>query len=250
VLTYRESSLSFLAHQTVPRLALLHEAQRISLLLEPLGVSRQQVLSARPFLAVSPSRQSKDSHYTQVLKQLEAQKSKQGRRGRIFGIAPGSVWGTKRWPANSYAHLISDLLDKDEYLQIVLIGSPAERQQSEQILTSVKNERFFDLVGHTKISDLPQLIATLDILVANDSSPLHYAAAVDTPTVAIFGATTPSLGFGPLAQKKVIVESPDPLPCRPCSDHGPQVCPLKHFDCMRTITVGAVRDAIDSLIKA
>ena len=58
------------------------------------------------------------------------------------------------------------------------------------------------------------------------AAPRHHS-----PTVAIFGPTVPSFGFGPLAAKSAIVED-DLLACRPCDRHGPQRCPLGHWKCM------------------
>jgi heptosyltransferase-2 len=82
------------------------------------------------------------------------------------------------------------------------------------------------------------------VLVTNDSAPLHLAQAVDTPTVAIFGSTVPSFGFGPRGPRDQVVEV-DGLPCRPCSAHGPPSCPLGHHLCMKSLSVQDVLHAIE-----
>ena len=83
------------------------------------------------------------------------------------------------------------------------------------------------------------IFSKLSGLVANDSAPIHYASAFDVPTLAIFGATVSAMGFSPLASHSVVVELPE-LECRPCSDHGPKICPLGHFKCMKDISADRV----------
>ncbi len=84
-------------------------------------------------------------------------------------------------------------------------------------------------------------------MVTGDSAPLHIAWAFDRPTVAIFGATTPELGFVPLTSRCRVVQV-EGLVCRPCSAHGPRECPLGHFRCMREITTEMVERACDELL--
>ena len=80
-----------------------------------------------------------------------------------------------------------------------------------------------------------ELIGRARLLVTNDSSPLHLASAMNTPTLAIFGPTVPEFGFGPLADLSVVAGVRD-LDCRPCDRHGPMRCPLTHWKCMRDQT--------------
>src|SRR5207237_1273107 len=82
------------------------------------------------------------------------------------------------------------------------------------------------------------------VLVTNDGAPLHFAQAVGTPTVAIFGSTAPSFGFGPRGPRDRVVEL-EGLPCRPCSAHGPPSCPLGHHRCMKSLRVEDVLQAIE-----
>jgi heptosyltransferase-2 len=64
--------------------------------------------------------------------------------------------------------------------------------------------------------------------------------------VALFGPTVPAFGFGPLATARRVAEVPM-LECRPCDTHGPRTCPLKHWRCMRDLTVAEVLDAVDAV---
>jgi heptosyltransferase-2 len=69
-----------------------------------------------------------------------------------------------------------------------------------------------------------------------------------TPVVALFGPTTPALGFGPLGEDDTALDRDDLL-CRPCAQPGPAVCPLEHHRCMRELDVAQVADALASIIR-
>jgi heptosyltransferase-2 len=220
-ITYEESRLSFLAHRRVPRVAVLHETQRISLLLEPLGVARAEMFTSRPSLTPAST----------VLS-LEIGQRTPGLG--LVGIAPGSVWGTKRWPVAHFIPMARILLERTDRTLLIL-GSQDELAAAAEMEQGLRDfgGRVINLAGKTSLDDLRGLYPQLDLLVSNDSSPLHYASAFQVPTLAIFGATVPALGFGPLAPHRMVAEVE--LECRPCSDHGPQVCPLGHFKCMKTL---------------
>lgn len=218
--TYDESHGAFFAQARVPRVAVLHEAQRISLLLEPLGISREQSFGAEPFLPKSSS--------AAVQEWLGAHHQP------FIAIAPGSVWGTKRWPVQHFIAMARMLLDKTS-ATLVILGSGDEVQAATEMSDSLAfaAPRVINLAGKTSLDDLRDVYPRLSLLISNDSSPLHYASAFQVPSLAIFGATVPGLGFGPLAPSSRVAEIS--LACRPCSDHGPQVCPLGHFRCMRDL---------------
>jgi ADP-heptose:LPS heptosyltransferase len=84
------------------------------------------------------------------------------------------------------------------------------------------------------------------LLITNDSSLLHIAAAVNTPVTAIFGSSVQEFGFTPFRVPAKVVESAD-VSCRPCSHIGRNHCPKKHFDCMQKISVTAVREQVEAL---
>ena len=72
---------------------------------------------------------------------------------------------------------------------------------------------------------------------------MHIAVAVGTPVIALFGATIPEYGFAPRGPRDVILETKG-LTCRPCSIHGGYTCPIKTFDCMRSITPEMVENKL------
>jgi heptosyltransferase-2 len=78
---------------------------------------------------------------------------------------------------------------------------------------------------------------------------LHFASAMGTPTIAIFGPTVPEFGFGPLAPRSSVLGITS-LACRPCDRHGPRRCPLGHWRCMREITPRHVAAAVKELLDS
>ena len=226
-ITYCESSGAVLSDEQVPRVSMFHEAVRIALLLEPLGIRREEILAAKPKLFPLPSSHKSLNLFNDAHK---------------VAMAPGSVWGTKKWPKEKYKQLAATIMEKSESV-LVLLGSKAELSDCGYIEDSLGDykERIINLCGETSLSELRAVYPHLDLVVANDSSAIHYAAAFEVPTVAIFGATVPEMGFGPLSPDCSVVETQN-LECRPCSDHGPKVCPLGHFRCMNSISVEKVWD--------
>lgn len=234
---YAESAWGGYAVARVPRVAVLNEAARVALLLEPIGVDRDEIVAAVPQLSALPM--TGNPALAQALTG----------DGRLVGLAPGSVWGTKRWLPSGFRAVAQQLLAERPDLRLVMIGSAAEAPLVQEIVSAMtppERARVIDLAGRTSLLDLRRLFPALSLVISNDSSPLHYAAAFDVPTVAIFGATIPQMGFGPLASRRISVGVT--LACRPCSDHGPQVCPLGHFRCMRDLSAEAVMRACRELL--
>ena len=160
-------------------------------------------------------------------------------KGEPFvALAPGSVWATKRWP--QYAAL-AELIDA----RVAIVGGIADVHLASEILRTV-GARAMDFTGRLSLLASAELIGRASVLVTNDSSPLHLASAMGTPTVALFGPTVPEFGFGPLAPVSRVIGRTE-LACRPCDRHGPRSCPLGHWRCMREITPREVADAVREL---
>lgn len=158
----------------------------------------------------------------------------------FVAAAPGSIWGTKRWPGfGDLARLLPG--------RIVVIGGPDD-QEAAQVVVDAAPDRVASAAGAVSLRVSAAILERAGVLVTNDSAPLHLASATGTPTVAIFGPTTPALGFGPRAPQAAIIERTN-LGCRPCSDHGPVRCPLGHHRCMREIPATMVRDTILALVR-
>jgi heptosyltransferase-2 len=160
-----------------------------------------------------------------------------GVRREFVALAPGSVWATKRWPY--YADLATRIPGS-----IVVVGGPEDREAGEEIV-SRDPARIRSAAGELPLRISAALIERASALVTNDSAPLHVAGAVGTRVVAIFGPTVPAFGFGPLGARDAVAEVHH-LTCRPCSKHGPMVCPLIHHRCMKDLSVDEVMAALEA----
>jgi heptosyltransferase II len=150
--------------------------------------------------------------------------------GPFVALAPGSAWGTKRWPY--YVELARRLADD---FRIAIIGSNADLAMAEQITKVLPAGAVINGVGTLPLLASAELIGRAQAIVTNDSAPQHLASAMGTPTLTIFGPTVPEFGFGPLAERNTVAGN-NHLNCRPCDRHGPQRCPLGHWRCMRELT--------------
>lgn len=164
----------------------------------------------------------------------------------LIALAPGSVWGTKRWPY--YPALAAALASR---ARIAIIGGGGDAALAAEIAGAVSevpgSRPVVDAAGRLSLLASAALIARASVLVTNDSAPLHLASAMGTATVAIFGPTVPEFGFGPLAPHSITLGH-DTLPCRPCDRHGPQRCPLGHWRCMRELDTARVAAAVEHLL--
>ena len=147
----------------------------------------------------------------------------------FVALAPGSAWGTKRWPY--YVELAKRTSD---HARIAIIGSKSDAPIAEEIEAALPAGCVINAVGDLSLLASAELIGRAQAIVTNDSAPQHLASAMGTPTLSIFGPTVPAFGFGPLAERHTVAGL-DGLSCRPCHRHGPQRCPLGHWRCMREL---------------
>ncbi|MCC2640301.1 MAG: putative Lipopolysaccharide heptosyltransferase [Nitrospira sp.] len=120
-------------------------------------------------------------------------------------------WETKRWPPQHFAET-ADRLSEAHGFPIVFIGGPAERAESLAV-ASLMRTKAVDLTGQTPVGLLPGLLRRSALLVTNDSGPMHIAAAVETPVVALFGPTDPAR-TGPYGRGHLVLSHA--VECSPC----------------------------------
>lgn len=147
--------------------------------------------------------------------------------GPLVGLAPGSVWPTKRWPESNYAALARILSTGGANL--VAVGGREDRGLCASVLDGAGG-RSLNCAGELSVLESAAVIGRLDALVTNDSAPLHMADAVGTDVIAVFGPTVRRFGCFPYRPGDEVMEHD--LPCRPCSRHGSRRCPEGHFRCM------------------
>mgnify|MGYP003874195295 CR=1 FL=1 len=152
----------------------------------------------------------------------------------LVAVNPFTTWPSKRWEAGRFAELIRRL-KADLGVQVVLTGSEEDLEEAERI-ASLSRAHPLILAGRTDVFQLGALLEICDLLITPDSAPMHIAAAVGTPTVALFGPTSP-LRHGPYGEGHTVLHHPPP--CSPCYN---TYC--RDRKCMLSITVDEVLEAV------
>lgn len=159
----------------------------------------------------------------------------------IVGIHPGSRKELKCWSPGGYAK-IGDYLTEQGYT-VLLTGAPDEVQLVDKVKSLMKGKAIF-LAGKTTLRELAGVIGRCSLFVCNDSSPMHIAAAMKTPTVAIFGPSK-SIDTGPYGKGHIVVEKD--FPCRYACDED--VCHFEKYNqCMKDISVDDVMAAVSKVL--
>ncbi|MBI2271896.1 MAG: glycosyltransferase family 9 protein [Bacteroidetes bacterium] len=146
-------------------------------------------------------------------------------------IAPTSVWFTKQFPKEKWIELIKLVRTP----LIYLLGAPADNEICEWIKQNSNNKGITNLSGKLSFLESAALMKEAEMNYVNDSAPLHIASAMNAPITAVFCSTIPAFGFGPLSDRSKIIETTEPISCRPCGLHGFKACPQGHFKCALTI---------------
>jgi heptosyltransferase II len=147
-------------------------------------------------------------------------------------VSPASVWFTKQYPP---AQWISFLDKVPESYQVILLGGPGDRELCDAICLAVRHPGVNSLAGTLSFLQSAALMKSAVMNFVNDSAPMHFASAMNAPVTAVFCSTVPAFGFGPLSDRRLIVEIREPLYCRPCGLHGYRACPEGHFLCAKNI---------------
>ena len=126
---------------------------------------------------------------------------------------------------------------------VVIVGGKDEIAEGDRIVATLPPGCAANAAGRLSLLGSAALLGRAAALVTNDSAPQHLASAMNTPTITMFGPTAPDFGFGPLAEKSIMVEH-HALACHPCDHHGPERCPLGHWRCMRELTPSGVFDLL------
>lgn len=160
---------------------------------------------------------------------------------KLIALFPGALHNTKMYPARHFIEVIQTAGDNCHFL---LLGSGSESALTYNINFETA-DRSTNLGGKFNPEELMAVIALADVVITNDSGPMHIAAALGKPQIAIFGSTHPRLGFRPLNDKAVILCKN--VSCQPCSLHGRSICPRKHFACMLKVKPAEIVAILNSL---
>jgi heptosyltransferase-2 len=207
-----------------------HLVVTYKMLIEPLGI---RVSNTPPRLYLSP----KEIDGARAL--LKQHKIPDG--ALIVGINPGATYGSaKCWLPERFREVTERLLrDKDVY--VVYFGDQATASVVKEICTGLP-KRVINLAGITSLRELSSLISQCDVILTNDSGPMHIADALGTPIVALFGSTS-EVVTGPYRSGTLIHKH---VECSPCYQ---RTCPID-FRCMKRIEADEVYEAIVKILQA
>jgi ADP-heptose:LPS heptosyltransferase len=162
-----------------------------------------------------------------------------------IGIAPFAKHAAKMYPYEKMERVIIDIANKAQ--RVFLFGGGAEEKLlAEQLASQADN--ITSVIGNINLGEELNLMSNLDVILTMDSSAMHMASLVGTPTVSIWGGTHHYAGFLGFGQKvSDIVEIP--LECRPCSVYGNKACRYGDYRCLRGITPEQVVERLWAVVE-
>jgi heptosyltransferase-2 len=159
--------------------------------------------------------------------------------GPAVALAPGSVGASKRW---TYYPEAARLLAERGF-EVWVVGGPGEKALAQEIVAA-GGPRIRDLTG-TDLRNGILAMAAASVAISNDSGLMHIAAAIGTPTMGIFGPTSPYL-WAPLnGLAATVVQTKSQLSCQPCQR---TVCTMNDHRCMRDIAAADVVDTVQRVL--
>jgi heptosyltransferase-2 len=187
--------------------------------------------------------------YLELGERLRARQRLQPLKRPVVALNPGATYGSsKRWPPERFAEVAWRIINELGG-SVIILGAPSETAiagEIDKLLAAAdslhaREPRHMVLAGKTDLRDLAALISESDILVTNDSGPMHIGYAVGTPVVAIFGSTSPE-ATGPVGGGDIVIRKS--LDCSPCFERE---CRRGDLKCMDLITPADVFEAVKAL---
>lgn len=164
---------------------------------------------------------------------------------KLIVIHPASSNPAKMWEKTRYAELIKKLKSHSKW-EIIVVGTREERSLAEEIIRAA-DENGFNVCGELNLKELAALLKRANVFVGNDSGPMHMAAALDVPVIAIFGRNIPGVGpkrWGPYGKIHKVFHMD--VGCRKCYDRE---CPFG-YKCLSAVTVDEVFAAVCQSVGA
>lgn len=166
-------------------------------------------------------------------------------QGRWIGLQPGARWDNKRWPVARFAELMGLLSQSHSGHRIVIFGGADDRALG-QAVADAHPARCLDLTGRLSLPGMIEALRCVDLLVTNDTGPMHVAAALGKSVVALFGPTDPSR-TGPYGQVEFALRAPQPPACAPCLK--PICTHSESLACLNRITPAQVASAVAARLR-
>lgn len=159
----------------------------------------------------------------------------------LCGAAPGASYGpAKRWTPEGFAGVLS-FFSRERNLVPLIFGGPEDSDACKGV-SELVGARHLDLSGKVTLRQFMALVSNIKVFITNDSGPMHIAAALGVPTVAVFGSTDPAL-TGPVGRSTAVVIKK--AECSPCFE---RVCRYRHYKCLSLVRGDDVIGAAQGLI--
>lgn len=163
---------------------------------------------------------------------------------QLIALAPWTRSAIKSWPHKRFVDLVRELVQWPN-VRVVLLGGPSDTTSAEEF-DILASQGLINLVGRLSLRQLPPLLRRMQLLIGNDSAPLHLAAGVGTPVLAIFGPTHPN-ATGPYPLEKHTVLRTE-LPCSPC---GNRRCRNPNYlECLQSLSVDHLLREVETILRA
>jgi heptosyltransferase-2 len=170
-----------------------HEVEKYATLVAALGLPRPLT---PPELHVSPE------HAASARQRLLDEGWHEGER--LIGLNPGATRDRKRWPAERFA-AVGDRLAAERGCRVAVFGGPGDRELAARVVSAMAAPAL-DLAGRLRLGETAAALRQCALVISNDTGPMHMAAALGVPVVALFGPTPPNQ-FGPLGPRQAVLRA-------------------------------------------
>ncbi len=208
-----------------------HATARYAAAVAPLGI----VVDGPPRVTLEPAAEAWARERWQAIA---------GARARVT-LCPGARHATKRWPEERWVEL-DEQLERAGVARLAL-STPAEKRALPRLAARLEASDTASWCTES-LGRAAGVLGECAVAVTHDSGLMHLAAARGRKVVAIFGSTSPVLGFAPVGEGHAVLCRD--LPCQPCTLHGRERCPLDHLRCLTTITVDEVFERVQERLRA
>ncbi|MDA0855598.1 MAG: glycosyltransferase family 9 protein, partial [Proteobacteria bacterium] len=162
-------------------------------------------------------------------------------------IGASASFPLKCWPLQNFKQLIENIIQSG--ISVVLVGTNGEIETEELAEYFRGSQNVFCAAGIFTILQSAALLEMANAVVANDTSIIHLAEAMRTPSIALFGPTVKEFGYAPMLAQSRLIETDLALRCRPCSRTGKGTCKNREQQiCMYSISTQKVWDAAQLLL--
>ena len=158
--------------------------------------------------------------------------------GEYIVFCPDAEYGpAKRWPANKWLKLATDL---SQLHKVIIVGLDISISDA---FRPVESDKIINLIGKTNLVEVMEIIASSEGVISNDSGLMHVSVALDKKIVALYGSSSPTYTPPLISKEKREIIYKD-LDCSPCFK---RVCPLGHTKCLNDIKVSEVKESATKL---